>query len=78
MKAIETKYLGPSGHRGSRIKATDHDGNAVTIGYPHELSGMACHRKAADALCEKMGWKGDLIGGGLGPGRYAFVFLGLY
>ena len=73
MKAIQTTYFGPGNVRGARIKATDNDGNSVIIGYPHELSGEACHRKAAEALRDKMGWKGALIGGALKRG-YAFVF----
>lgn len=75
MKAIQTKYLGPTNCRGSRIKATDNDGNKVTIPYPYELhQGEDMHRKAARALCDKMGWKGRLVGGALKNG-YAFVFL---
>ncbi len=73
MKAIRTKYHGPTNTRGSRISASDEDGNRVSIPYPHELSGEDVHRKAADALCRKMGWEGVLIGGGLKDG-YAFVF----
>jgi hypothetical protein len=28
----------------------------VTIGYPHELSGVACHAKAAELLATKLNW----------------------
>ena len=73
MKAISTKYIGCSNTKGSRIKAYDCDNNSVTIGYPHELSGEACHLKAALALCDKMGWDKDLLGGGTKEG-YVFVF----
>jgi hypothetical protein len=73
MKAIFTKYHGPTNTRGSRISASDEDGNKVSIPYPHELSGEAVHRKAADALCAKMNWTGDLIGGSHRKG-YVFVF----
>ena len=73
MKAIITKYLGPTDTKGSRIKADDGDGNTITISYPHELSGEDVHRKAAEALCDKMGWTGELIGGAIKNG-YAFVF----
>ena len=55
MKAITTKYIGPTNYRGSRIKASDEDGNAITISYPHELSGEEVYRKAAVALCTKIG-----------------------
>lgn len=58
MKAIVTKYHGPTNTRGSRITASDEDGNRVSIPYPYELSGEDVHRKAAEALCEKMNWGG--------------------
>jgi hypothetical protein len=73
MKAIQTKYIGPTNFRGSRIKASDGDKNSITISYPYELSGEDVHRKAAEALRDKMGWTGNLIGGGLKNG-YVFVF----
>ena len=41
---------------------------------PYELSGEDCHRKAAEALCDKLGWDASsLIGGGTKAG-YVFVF----
>ena len=60
--------------RGARISASDMDRNRVIISYPYELSGEAVHRKAADALCAKMNWTGDMIGGAV-KGGYVFVFL---
>lgn len=74
MKAIRTTYHGPGNVRGARIIADDEDGNRVTISYPYELSGEAVHRKAAEALRDKMGWTGELVGGSLGKG-YVWVFL---
>ena len=74
MKAIETRYVGPTNTRGARIIARDSDNNRVTISYPHELSGEAVHRKAAEALRDKMGWTGELISGGTKRG-YCFVFV---
>lgn len=73
MKAITTKYLGPTDRRGSRISKASDGNNSVTIGYPHELSGEAVHRAAAEALKTKMGWSGDLIAGAV-KGGYVFVF----
>ncbi len=73
MKAIKTKYLGPTNTKGSRIKATAEGGNSITISYPYELSGEAVYKKAAIALCEKMNWPTDLIGGGINN-EYVFVF----
>lgn len=76
MKAIITKYHGPTNTKGSRISASDSDGNRVYISYPHELSGEAVYRAAAEALRVKMGWP-ELheIGGGTKDG-YVFVFAG--
>ena len=74
MKAIQTRYLGPTNYRGSRIKAFAEGVKSLTIPYPYELSGDAVHRKAAEALCDRMGWAGDLACGGLPNGDYAFTF----
>jgi len=74
MKAIMTKYLGPTNTRGSRIVASDGDGNRVTIPYPYALSGEAVYRKAARALCDRMGWNVDMVGGSV-KGGYVFVMI---
>jgi hypothetical protein len=74
MQAIITKYLCPTGFKGARIKATCYSGS-VTIPYDHSLSGSAVHRKAAEALLEKLQWTGRLIGGSDPSGQgYTFVF----
>lgn len=73
MKAITTRYHGPTNTRGARISARDLDGNRATISYPYDLSGEAVHRAAADQLCAKMGWTGRLVGGAVARG-YVFVF----
>lgn len=78
MQAIQTRYFGPSNTRGSRIKAWCAAGS-ITIPYPHELSGQAVYRKAAEALCKKLGWTepyyGEkLLGGCLPNGDHCFVF----
>lgn len=77
MQAIQTRYLGATNSRGSRIKAWASAGS-ITIPYPHELSGQAVHRKAAEALVSKLGWNdshyGGLLGGQVASGDYVFVF----
>ena len=72
LQAIITKYIGPSNVRGSRIKAFC-PGGSITIGYDHSLNSEECHRKAAEALRDRMKWTGELIQGGL-PTGYAFTF----
>ncbi len=75
MQAIITKYLPATDRRESRIKATCASWS-VTIPYPHELSGQAVHRAAAESLVAKLfpGIKTPLLGGGLPDGRSVFVF----
>jgi len=76
MKAITTKYVGPTNTRGSRVSATDSDGNRISIPYEGGLDSQAAHRAAALALCKKMNWNSceRLVGGGTKKG-YAFVFV---
>ena len=75
MKAITTKYHGPTETRGSRISASDGDGNRVYIPYDYKLTDEEVHRKAAVALCSKMNWSGaDTMVGGSNRDGYAFVF----
>ena len=74
IQAIVTKYFGPSNVRGSRIKATASAGS-VTIGYDHSLNIEDVHLKAAQALADKLGWKGKMVQGGMPDGNgYVFVF----
>jgi hypothetical protein len=63
MKTITTRYLGPTNYRGSRIKASDQDGNKVIMTYRDEFNSEENHKTVAKALCEKMGWFGKLFGG---------------
>ncbi len=71
MQAIRTVYLGPTNNRGSRIKATCAAGS-VTV--PYDYGAECKHTVAAQALLDKMGWKGDMVGGCLPDGSHAFVF----
>lgn len=73
-QAIITKYLGPTNTRGSRISAKAAAGR-VSVPYDHALNIEGNHTAAAQALADKMGWKGALVGGGVPDGSgYAFVF----
>ena len=73
MQAIQTRYLGQTNSRGARIKAWAAAGS-ITIDYPHELNGQACHRVAAEALAAKFKWDCELLGGQLENGDYAFIW----
>lgn len=80
MKAISTRYLGPTNAHSSRILAKDAAGNRITVEYPWDRN-MAedAHSVAALALCRKMEWWSDerfathLIAGPL-ANEYVFVF----
>jgi hypothetical protein len=63
MKAIETKYFGPTNVKGSRIIASDSDNNKVICSYDHSLNSEDNQIVAAKALCKKMNWSGSLWGG---------------
>ena len=72
MQAIQTRYLPATDTRGSRIKAWAEAGS-ITIPYPHELSGQAVYRKAAQALADKFGWNYKYLGAQLTNNDYVFV-----
>lgn len=72
MKAIATRFVGATDHRGSRIIATDGD-NRLVLPYPHELDGDAAHDAAAVAFCRKLKWTGRLARGGTKTGN-VYVF----
>jgi hypothetical protein len=65
VKAITTKYIGPSNTKGSRIAASDGDGNRVVVGYDHSMNSERNHARAAAELCRKKRWNGRLHGGSL-------------
>ena len=87
MQAILTKYLPATNFKGSRIKAVC-DRGSITISYPDELSGDACHIAAVDALIAKFvkedearygtnknPWSKPRVCGGLPDGSVAHVFI---
>lgn len=74
MKAIVTKFHGPSNVKGSRYSATDEDGNRVIVGADHSVHYESNHDAAALALCKKMGWRGTLQRGHVSTG-YVYVWI---
>ena len=75
MKAITVKYLGPTNHKGSRLKAYDLDGNSITIPFDYGLSDYDLYASAATAFINKMKWEvKGFIGGGVKEGM-VFVLL---
>lgn len=76
-QAIVTSFFGPTNVRGSRVKAKA-DAGSITLNWDHSLGVEGNHRKAAEALRDKLGWNSDGYGrlhmGGLPGSGYAFVF----
>lgn len=73
MKAIETRYRGATLTKPACIVAQDSDGNKVRC--TSDTSGPLAHRRAAQMLCDKMGWtSADSLIGGQTKAGYAFVF----
>jgi hypothetical protein len=77
-QAIVTKYLGPTDHKGSRVKAYC-DAGIITIPWDDGLNPDENHLKAATCLAWKFGWLDNqkLIGGAMphhgNPFAYCFV-----
>ena len=72
-QVIETKYLGPTDHRGGRVKAYAEAGS-VTISWDHGIDTWDNHVSAVIALMDKMGWNYGYIGGSKADNSgYVFV-----
>ena len=70
MKAIVTKYHGPTQYRSAYYCASDGDGNRATV-RASDWDGGQGPREAVKALCAKMGWSGSLVEGGLMQGGHS-------
>ena len=55
MQAIQTKYIGATNTKHSRIKAACEAG-VITVSYDHSLNECDNHKAACVALLNKMGW----------------------
>ena len=74
-QAIQTKYIGPTDTKGSRIKAWCQAGS-LTIPMDHSLGLEERHAKAAEMLAAKLGRDWDYIQGG-SPSGDGYVFIEL-
>lgn len=73
VKAILTRYLGPTNFKGSRCVATAEGGHRVSLEWDDALNPVENHQAAAKALCAKVDWHGRLVTGGLEK-AYVHVF----
>lgn len=65
MQTITTKYMGPTNHRGSRVKARSTMGAYVVLSWDYALGTDANHDRAACELASQLGWLGRWCGGDL-------------
>jgi len=72
-QAIETRFVGPTNHRGSRVIAT-HCGNVMrhTHNWDYGLNTDQNHYAAAEALRAKLDWPPIVAGGSTRDG-YAWL-----
>jgi hypothetical protein len=61
-QAIETRYAGPTNHRGARIIVRAQAGR-MTVSWDHALNAEQNHLAAARAFAKKWGWGGRWRGG---------------
>jgi hypothetical protein len=71
-QAIQTKFLGPTNSRGSRVKAFAAAGS-VTIAWNHRINSEQNHRAAAEMFANRMNWSGTWSAGTLPSGDMVFV-----
>tara|TARA_R100000329_G_scaffold80341_1_gene68729 strand:- start:238 stop:510 length:273 start_codon:yes stop_codon:yes gene_type:complete len=70
-QAITTKQLGPTNHRGKRVKATA-PGGTITVAWDYGLEITENHAEAARALTRKLNWIADWHMGSI-PNGFVFV-----
>ena len=75
MKAISTKYIPASNYLGSRIAASDEDGNRIVMSWNGDLDSIGNSKMAATTLLKKMKWTGKWVAGGTKNG---FVWVCLW
>jgi len=71
-QSIETRYVGPTNNRGSRIAATSASGHRHTHHWDYSLNIEANHYAAAKALQAKLEWEPIVAGGST---KVGFVWL---
>lgn len=71
-QSIETRYLGPTNHRGARIVATTASGHRLIHDWNYSLGIEANHYEAAKGLQDMVQWEPIKAGGSTKAG---FVWL---
>ena len=74
MIAIQTKYLGATNYKPSRIKAWTCNGHSAVVSYDHALSNHKLHFTAVKALVEKNKLDWDISRMTYGGTDHGYVF----
>jgi hypothetical protein len=72
IRAITTKFHGPTNTRGSRVSATNGT-ERVTLHWNHGIDVPSNHTAAAEALARKLEWQGSWHIGALPGSGFCFV-----
>lgn len=73
MRAIQVRYLPPTTHRGSRVKAFADRTISETVPFDHALSFKGNAQVAAEKLIDRLQWGKIASGGSLPNGDYVFT-----
>ena len=73
-QAIQTKFIGPTNTKGSRVKAWA-DAGALTLSWNHRHNPEQNHKLAAETLARKLGWSGVWNGGSAPGDSSGYVFV---
>lgn len=74
-RVISCKYRGPRGLKGSKIIVDDGNGNRLFYDFSHALGREDKFKAAAQALCDRLNWKGALIGAEHKDSVFMFVLV---
>jgi hypothetical protein len=75
LQGVFTRWLGPTNHRGSRVKAVTPSGDALTLPWDYSQGESENHRSAAIALLSRLGWQYEELVTGLIPQGYVHTLL---
>lgn len=76
MQAIETKYLGPTNTKSSRITARCEAGHITSTSHHNRATNVEDdHRWAAIELITKLGWFGHWVQGAVPSNNKGYVFV---
>lgn len=74
VKAIQTKFIGPSNTKGARVRAWI-NGSSAAVSWDYGAEVADNHGMAARKLAASLKWDGRLVGGTLPDETMAWVFV---